>query len=137
MNIEQIEHIGIAVKSIEETLFFYEEILGLKCYKIEDVPEQKVKTAFLKIGQVKLELLEATDDESPIAKFIAKRGEGIHHIALKSGNLVSDLNELKSKNIRLIDENPRDGADEMKIAFVHPKSTHGILLEICQPKTNK
>ena len=134
MNLEQIEHIGIAVKSIEEALNFYEGILGLKCYKIEEVADQKVKTAFLKIGEVKLELLEPTSDDSPVAKFIEKRGEGIHHIAFKSGNIEEDLQLLKNDGVRLIDEHPRKGADNMEIAFLHPKSTHGVLFEICQPK---
>ncbi len=134
MNLEQIEHIGIAVKSIEEALNFYEGILGLKCYKIEEVADQKVKTAFLKIGEVKLELLEPTSDDSPVAKFIEKRGEGIHHIAFKSGNIEEDLQSLKNDGIRLIDEHPRTGADNMEIAFLHPKSTQGVLFEICQPK---
>ncbi len=134
MNLEQIEHIGIAVKNIEEALNFYERILGLKCYKVEEVADQKVKTAFLKIGEVKLELLEPTSDDSPVAKFIEKRGEGIHHIAFKSGNIVEDLQSLKNNGVRLIDEHPRAGADNMKIAFLHPKSTRGVLFEICQPK---
>ena len=137
MNLEQIEHIGIAVKSIEEALNFYEGILGLKCYKIEGVADQKVKTAFLKIGEVKLELLEPTSDDSPVAKFIEKRGEGIHHIAFKSGNIEEDLQLLKNDGIRLIDEHPRTGADNMEIAFLHPKSTHGVLFEICQPKNHR
>ncbi len=132
----QIEHIGIAVRSIEDALKFYENVLGLRCYKTETVVEQKVKTAFLKIGEVKIELLEPTDNESPVAKFIEKRGEGIHHIAYKTENIENDLAELSGKNVRLIDENPRDGADNMKIAFIHPKSAFGVLTEICQPKTN-
>lgn len=136
MNLKQIEHIGIAVKNLSETIKFYEEVLGLKCYKIEEVEDQKVKTAFIKIGEVKIELLEATSPESPVAKFIEKRGEGIHHIAFRTENIDADLEELSAKNIRLIDETPRDGADGMEIAFLHPKSTFGVLTEICQPKKN-
>ncbi len=136
MNLKQIEHIGIAVKNLSETIKFYEEVLGLKCYKIEEVEDQKVKTAFIKIGEVKIELLEATSPESPVAKFIEKRGEGIHHIAFRTENIDADLEELSAQNIRLIDEKPRDGADGMEIAFLHPKSTFGVLTEICQPKKN-
>ncbi|WP_297164232.1 methylmalonyl-CoA epimerase [uncultured Porphyromonas sp.] len=134
MNLSHIEHLGIAVKSIEEALPFFERVLGLTCYNIEEVADQKVRTAFLKIGEVKLELLEPTSDESPIAKFIEKRGEGIHHLALSSDDVAPALEELKSKGIRLIDEKPRKGAEGLNIAFVHPKSAHGILLEICDCK---
>ncbi len=134
MNLKQIEHIGIAVKSISDALKFYENVLELKCYKIEEVKDQKVKTAFIKIGEVKIELLEPVSPESPVAKFIEKRGEGIHHIAFRTENIVEDLGELSTNNIRLIDEKPRDGADGMEIAFIHPKSTFGVLTEICQPK---
>ena len=132
MKLNKIEHIGIAVKSIEESLTYYEDILGLKCYAIEEVKEQKVKTAFLKIGETKLELLEATSNDSPIAKFIEKRGEGIHHIAFDTNEIKETLNELKNKGIRLIDETPRKGAEGLEIAFLHPKSTGGVLTEICK-----
>ncbi len=131
MKLNKIEHIGIAVKSIEEALKYYENILGLKCYAIEEVQDQKVKTAFLKIGETKLELLEATSSESPIAKFIEKRGEGIHHIAFETDKIEETLNEIKNKGIRLIDETPRKGAEGLQIAFLHPKSTNGVLTEIC------
>lgn len=134
MNLSHIEHLGIAVKSIEEALPFFEGVLGLTCYNIEEVADQKVRTAFLKIGEVKLELLEPTSDESPIAKFIEKRGEGIHHLALSSDDVAPALEEFKGKGIRLIDEKPRKGAEGLNIAFVHPKSAHGILLEICDCK---
>ncbi len=131
MKLNKIEHIGIAVKSIEEALKYYENILGLKCYAIEEVQDQKVKTAFLKIGETKLELLEATSSESPIAKFIEKRGEGIHHIAFETDKIEEALNEIKNEGIRLIDETPRKGAEGLQIAFLHPKSTNGVLTEIC------
>lgn len=134
MNLKSIEHIGIAVKNLSESIAFYENILGLKCYKIEEVKEQKVKTAFFKIGEVKLELLEATDNDSPIAKFIDKRGEGIHHIAFYSENINQTLSELEGKNIQLIDKEVRDGTDGMNIAFIHPKSTNGVLIELCERK---
>ena len=132
MKLNKIEHIGIAVKSIEESLRYYENVLGLKCYAIEDVKDQKVKTAFLKIGETKLELLEATSNDSPIAKFIEKRGEGIHHIAFDTDDIRQSLNEIKTKGIRLIDETPRKGAEGLEIAFLHPKSTGGVLTEICK-----
>jgi len=132
MKLNKIEHIGIAVKSIEESLKYYEGVLGLKCYAIEEVKDQKVKTAFLKIGETKLELLEATGNDSPVAKFIEKRGEGVHHIAFDTDNINETLNEIKTKGIRLIDETPRKGAEGLEIAFLHPKSTGGVLTEICK-----
>jgi methylmalonyl-CoA/ethylmalonyl-CoA epimerase len=132
MKLSHIEHIGIAVKSIEESRKYYEDILGLKCYAIEEVPDQNVKTAFFMIGQTKLELLESTDPEGPIGKFIEKKGEGIHHIAIAAENLRDSLNELKEKDIKLIDEKPRKGAEGLNIAFLHPKSTGGVLIELCE-----
>ena len=132
MDISHIEHIGIAVKSIDESRKYYEGVLGLKCYAIEEVADQKVKTAFFMVGQTKIELLESTDQEGPIGKFIEKRGEGIHHIAFAANNLQKSLNDLKENGIRLIDENPRAGAEGLKIAFLHPKSTHGVLTELCE-----
>ena len=132
MNITHIEHIGIAVKNIEEAKKYYEDILGLKCYAIEEVADQKVKTAFFMVGQTKIELLESTSLDGPIAKFIDKRGEGIHHIAFAVKNLENALEEVKSKNIMLIDEKGRKGAEGMSIAFLHPKSTFGVLTEFCE-----
>jgi methylmalonyl-CoA/ethylmalonyl-CoA epimerase len=132
MNLTHIEHIGIAVKNLDESIKFYEEILGLKCYAIEEVKDQKVKTAFFQIGQTKIELLESTDPEGPIGKFIEKRGEGIHHIAFATKGLQSSLEELKSKGIKLIDERSRKGAEGLNIAFLHPKSTFGVLTELCE-----
>ena len=133
MNSAHIEHLGIAVKSLDEAIPYYENILGMKCYSIEEVADQKVKTAFFKVGQTKLELLEPTSDESPIAKFIEKRGEGIHHLAFAVEDGVANaLAEMESKGVRLIDKAPRKGAEGLNIAFIHPKSTHGVLTEFCE-----
>ncbi|MDD4583571.1 MAG: methylmalonyl-CoA epimerase [Eubacteriales bacterium] len=130
--LEKIDHVGVAVKSIEESIKIYTEILGLKVTGIETVEEQKVKTAFIPIGESEIELLESTAPDGPIAKFIEKRGEGIQHIALRVDNLKQKLDELKQKGVRLIDEKPRIGAGGAKIAFIHPKSTKGILIELCE-----
>jgi methylmalonyl-CoA/ethylmalonyl-CoA epimerase len=135
MNLSHIEHIGIAVKSIDDAIPYYEEILGLKCYAVEEVKDQKVKTAFFMIGQTKIELLESTDPEGPIGKFIEKKGEGIHHIAFATQNLEAALEEAESKGIQLIDKQPRKGAEGLHIAFLHPKSTRGILTELCENKS--
>ncbi len=132
MNPTHIEHIGIAVKSLETAIPFYEKVLGLTCYAIEEVAEQKVKTAFFKIGQTKIELLESTDPEGPIAKFIEKRGEGIQHIAFAVENLADRLKEAETLGVQLIDKQPRKGAEGLDIAFLHPKSTMGVLLELCE-----
>ncbi len=127
----QIEHLGIAVKSLEVSIPVWEKMLGTECYSIEEVTEQKVKTAFFKIGEVKIELLEATADDSPIAKFIEKKGEGVHHIAYKVDNLEESLKEAEEAGIQLIDKTPRKGAEGLNIAFLHPKSTGGVLTELC------
>lgn len=132
MKITHIEHIGIAVKSIEEQLPYYEDILGLKCYNIETVADQKVKTAFFMVGQTKIELLEPTDEESTIAKFIEKKGEGIHHIAYATDNVNEALKEMEEKGVRLIDRAARGGAEGLQIAFLHPKSTGSVLTELCE-----
>ena len=133
MNISHIEHLGIAVKSLDEAIPYYENILGMKCYSIEEVADQKVKTAFFKVGQTKLELLEPTSEESPIAKFIEKRGEGIHHLAFAVEDGVANaLAEMEGKGVRLIDKAPRKGAEGLNIAFIHPKTTHGVLTEFCE-----
>ena len=134
MNLSHIEHLGIAVKSIEEALPYYENVLGLKCYSIEEVPDQKVRTAFMMVGQTKLELLEPTSDESRIAKFIEKRGEGIHHIAFCVEDANEALADAASKGIKLIDEKARKGAEGLNIGFLHPKSTMGVLTEVCDHK---
>lgn len=132
MNLTHIEHLGIAVKSLDAAIPYYEKVLGLKCYAVEEVADQKVKTAFFKIGQTKIELLEATSEESPIAKFIEKKGEGVHHVAFASGNLVADLAECAENGVQLIDKAPRKGAEGLNIAFLHPKSTMGVLTELCE-----
>ena len=137
MELTHIEHLGIAVKSIEACLPYYEGVLGLKCYSIEEVADQKVKTAFFKIGQTKIELLEPTSEESTIAKYIEKRGEGIHHMALACENIEEQLADAEAKGIRLIDKTPRKGAEGLTIAFLHPKSTQGILTELCEDKNKK
>ena len=134
MKISRIDHLGIAVKSIEAALPYYEQALGLKCYNIEEVAEQKVRTAFLMVGEVKLELLEPMSDDSTIAKYIEKRGEGIHHLAFAVEDGVTEaLAELEGQGIALIDKAPRRGAESMDIAFLHPKSTQSILTELCEP----
>jgi methylmalonyl-CoA/ethylmalonyl-CoA epimerase len=132
MDISHIEHIGIAVKSIENSLPYYEKILGLKCYNIEEVADQKVKTAFFKVGQTKIELLEPTSEESTIAKFIEKKGEGVHHIAFAVPNVTNALADVEAKGVQLIDKVPRGGAEGLQIAFLHPKSTCSVLTELCQ-----
>jgi methylmalonyl-CoA/ethylmalonyl-CoA epimerase len=134
MKTKNIEHIGIAVISLSDSIRFYEDVLGVKCYKTEEVPDQKVKTAFFRIGETKIELLESTDPEGPVAKFIEKRGEGIHHIAYAVEELDSALAEASSKGIKLIDSVPRKGADGMNIGFLHPKSTFGVLTEFCEER---
>ena len=134
MNPSHIEHIGIAVKSLDEAIPFYEKVLGLDCYSIEEVKDQKVKTAFFKLGQTKIELLEPTDPESTVAKFISKKGEGIHHIAFAVNDIDRKLKEVEEKGVRLIDNVSRKGAEGMDIGFLHPKSTFGVLTELCEKK---
>lgn len=137
MSITHIEHIGIAVKNLHEAIKFYEEVLGLKCYAVEEVADQKVKTAFFMVGQTKIELLESTSPDGPIGRFIENKGEGIHHIAFAVSELQDKLNDVKSKGVRLVDERPRKGAEGLNIAFLHPKSTFGVLTEFCEkPSTD-
>ena len=133
MKISHIEHLGIAVQSIEESLPYFENVLGLKCYAIEEVADQKVKTAFLKCGEVKLELLEPTSPESTIQKWLDKGNHGVHHVAFSIEDGVANaLAECDEKGVRLIDKAPRKGAENLNIAFLHPKSTEGILTELCE-----
>lgn len=132
MKATHIEHLGIAVSNLEESIKYYEDVLGFKCYSIEEVKDQKVKTAFFKVGQTKIELLESTSPDGPIGKFLEKKGQGIHHIAFAVEGLQDTLNEVKEKGIRLIDEKPRTGAEGLNIAFLHPKSTQGVLTELCE-----
>jgi methylmalonyl-CoA/ethylmalonyl-CoA epimerase len=132
MKITHIEHIGIAVKSLEQAIPFYEDMLGLKCYNVETVADQKVRTAFFQLGQTKIELLESTAPDGAIAKFIDKKGEGIQHLAFATEGVDDALRELESKDVQLIDRHPRKGAEGLNIAFLHPKSTMGVLMELCQ-----
>ena len=133
MELSHIEHLGIAVKSLEEAIPYYENILGLKCYSIEEVADQKVRTAFFKVGQTKIELLEPTCPESTIAGFIEKRGEGIHHLAFAVADGVANARaEVEAKGVRRIDKAPRKGAEGLNIAFLHPKSTGSVLTELCE-----
>ena len=133
MKISHIEHLGIGVQSIEEALPYFENVLGLKCYAVEVVEDQKVKTAFLKCGEVKLELLEPTSPESTIQKWLDKGNHGVHHVAFCIEDGVANaLAECDEKGIRLIDKAPRKGAENLNIAFLHPKSTEGILTELCE-----
>lgn len=137
MKPSHIEHIGIAVSNLENAISFYEKVFGLKCYNIEVVAEQKVRTAFFLVGQTKIELLESTDPEGPIGKFIEKKGEGIHHIAFAVENIEDHLIHAEQMGVKLIDSTPRKGAEGLDIAFLHPKSTSGVLIEICQDKNVK
>ncbi|MDA8213510.1 MAG: methylmalonyl-CoA epimerase [Clostridia bacterium] len=130
--ITKVDHIGIAVKSIDEALKLYQDILGLKLVETEVVEEQKVKVAFLPVGDSEIELLESTTPDGPVAKFIEAKGEGIQHIAFRVNNIEQALADLKAKGVRLIDEKPRRGAGGAKIAFLHPKGTHGTLIELCE-----
>jgi methylmalonyl-CoA/ethylmalonyl-CoA epimerase len=137
MKPSHIEHIGIAVENLDNSVRFYEKVFGLKCYKIEEVPDQKVRTAFFMIGKTKIELLEPTDHEGPIAKFIEKRGEGIHHIAFAVNNLTEQLKRAEKEGVKLIDVNPMKGVEGLDIAFLHPKSTAGVLIELCEVRNPK
>ena len=130
--VKKIDHIGIAVKDLEEALKFYQDVLGMDLAGTEIVEEQKVKVAFLPIGDTKVELLESTDKEGPIARYIEKKGEGVQHIAYRVDDIEKAIKEMKEKEIRMIDESPRYGAGGAKIAFAHPKSTNGVLIELCQ-----
>ncbi len=134
MKPSHIEHIGIAVKNLEESIKYYQDVLGLECYNIEEVKDQKVKTAFFKVGDAKIELLESTDPEGPIGKYIEKKGEGIHHIAFAVNDIEKTLKHVEENGVRLIDTTPRKGAEGLEIAFLHPKSTFGVLTELCEDK---
>ena len=135
MELNYIEHIGIAVADLDKAIEFYEKALGLSCYRVEEVTDQKVKTAFFQVGQTKIELLESTAPDGPISKFIEKKGEGLHHIAFSVKGIEKQLDEAASNGINLIDKQPRKGAEGLDIAFLHPKSTHGTLIELCEKKS--
>ncbi|MBM3453050.1 MAG: methylmalonyl-CoA epimerase [Bacteroidetes bacterium] len=130
----KIEHLGIAVENIEESLKIYENLLGAECYKIEIVESEFVKTAFIQIGESKIELLEPTDGESQISKFLKKKGQGFHHVAFDVENIDDEIKRLIAKGFVLINQTSKDGADNKRIAFLHPKSTNGLLVELCQEK---
>ena len=132
MKILRVDHIGVAVKSIEEALKLYEGVLGLKLEEVETVEEQNVKVAFLPVGDTEIELLESTSPDGPIAKYIERKGEGMQHVAFRVENIEEALKTLKAKGVRLIDETPRMGAGGAKIAFVHPKETFGVMIELCE-----
>lgn len=134
MGVSHIEHIGIAVNSLDEAIPYYEKVLGLKCYAVEEVTDQKVKTAFFKVGDTKIELLESTNPEGPIGKFIANKGQGIHHLAFAVDNVNEALQGAEEAGIRLIDKTSRKGAEGLNIGFLHPKSTLGVLTEFCSEK---
>lgn len=129
-----IEHIGIAVNNLQESIEYYENVLGLKCYAIEEVKDQKVKTAFFQVGDTKIELLESTDPEGPIGKFVTKKGPGMHHLAFAVSDTDQALKEVEKNGIRLIDKQSRQGAEGLQIGFLHPKSTGGVLTELCSKK---
>ncbi len=131
--VESLNHIGIAVHNIEDQKGFYEGALGAKFEGFEDVPSQKVRVGFFRVSNVRIELLEPTDTDSPISKFLEKRGEGLHHLAFTVDDIQARINELNESGFRMIDEQPRHGSHNMKIAFVHPKSTFGVLTELCEP----
>jgi methylmalonyl-CoA/ethylmalonyl-CoA epimerase len=126
-----VEHIGIAVANLDEAIKYYEDVLGLKCYAIEKVAEQKVKVAFFQVGDTKIELLETTDPEGPIGKFVEKKGPGVHHIAFAVESAEDALKAAEEKGVALIDKTHRIGAEGLKIGFLHPKSTLGVLTEFC------
>lgn len=130
--VHKIDHIGVAVRSIEEALPFYTEVMGLKLIGIEEVPDQKLRVAFLSVGESKVELLESTDPESTICKFVETKGPGIHHLAFGVHDVARALEEAKAKGVRVIDDHPRTGAGGSTIAFLHPKSAGGVLVELCQ-----
>ncbi len=130
----KVDHIGIAVSNLEESIKFYQDVLGLELHGTEVVEEQKVKVAFLPVGDTEVELLEATAPDSPIAKFIEAKGQGVQHIAFRVDDIEAALEDMKAKGIRLIDEKPRYGAGGARIAFLHPKSTNGVLIELCERK---
>ncbi len=132
MKLKKIEHIGIAVKDLEASRSLFEKLLGTACYKTEEVASEGVRTSFFRTGDSKIELLEALDADSPVAKFLEKRGEGIHHIAFAVDDIVAEVERLKSEGFTILDEEPKRGADNKLVVFLHPKSSGGVLVELCQ-----
>ena len=130
--IDRIDHLGIAVHRLEDAIPLYEKALGLKCERVEEIPSQKVRTAFFAVGELHVELLEPTADDSAVAKFLASRGEGVHHVAFHSSDLEAQLAQARDAGVRLVDETPKIGAGGKRIAFLHPKSTHGVMVELCR-----
>ena len=128
---KKLEHIGIAVSNLEESNRLFERLLGVSHYKIEEVPSEGVRTSFFMVGDIKIELLEATKADSPIAKFIEKRGEGIHHLAFATDNIEQEMSSKRDQGFQLLSETPKNGADNKSIAFLHPKTTNGVLVELC------
>ncbi len=128
----RVEHIGIAIKEMGKANQLFESLLGIKNYKMEEVKSESVTTSFFKSGETKIELLEATDETSPISKFIAKKGEGIHHISFETDDIIAEMNRLKSLGFELLSDVPKKGADNKLICFLHPRSTNGVLVELCQ-----
>jgi len=133
---KKIEHIGIAVKSLQQSIGLFEQLLNTPCYKAEGVESEGVTTAFFQTGDSKIELLEATREDSPIAKFIAKKGEGIHHIAFEVADIEAEMKRLSEAGFELLNTAPKHGADNKLVCFLHPKSTNGVLVELCQERTN-
>jgi len=131
MKPKHIEHIGIAVTNLDESIAYYENVMGLECYAIEEVADQKVRTAFFKVGDTKIELLESTDPQGPIGKYIEKKGPGIHHLAFAVDSVADSLKHAEKEGVKLIDQVPRKGAEGLTIGFLHPKSTFGVLTEFC------
>jgi methylmalonyl-CoA/ethylmalonyl-CoA epimerase len=134
VSITHIEHIGIAVQDLERSVAFYEKTYGLRCYGIEEVPDQQVRTAFFRVGETKIELLASTSPDGPIARFLERRGEGMHHLAFAVDGLGETLRHVQDAGVELIDARPRPGAEGLQIAFLHPRSTHGVLTELCSEK---
>jgi len=132
----KIEHLGIAIKELDSSIPLFEQLLNTPCYKTETVASEGVNTAFFQTGEAKIELLEATNDLSPIAKFIGKKGPGIHHIAFEVENIEAEMKRLAALGFELLNEKPKDGADNKLVCFLHPKTTNGVLIELCQEKNN-
>lgn len=132
MMMKKIEHLGIAVKNLEQSVSLYEKLLGVSCYKTEAVESEGVTTAFFKTGENKIELLEAMHENSPIAKFLEKKGEGIHHVAFEVDDIYKEMERLKAQGFQLLNEEPKKGADNKLVCFIHPKTAGGVLVELCQ-----
>ena len=135
--IQKIDHLGIVVRSIDEAIDYYEKVLGLSCKGREEVPVQKVRTAFFLVGEVRLELIEPTSADSPVAKYLEKHGEGLHHVGFATDDIIRQLQQAKQAGCNLIDETPVKGAGGKLVAFLHPKSTHGVLTEFCSAAAKK